>query len=338
MSRPPDISGCVLKAGFSRTSKRLKNYGKYIVRLFSSSGADMSGFVRIIVLLAPSFLIGVANAFGLECSSKAAETLIIALDVGHVPKIPGHECVLFIPCYFGATSARGVTEYEFNIKLATSIKEELIRTGFRSTHLMVPAPNTSLQMRVDRAITLRADLFISIHHDSVRDKFLKHWTFDGRKNWYFDDSSGFSLHVSTRNVKYSESLGLARAIADQLIANGLRFSTAHDPKNLFGARKPYIDASRGIYRRDALHVLTRAKMPAVLLEGGTIVNREEELEVSTPAYRSRIATSVAMAIRSFCGYAASAATDRVIDDVPNMHSGPDSNRATIGPVPSNEQQ
>jgi hypothetical protein len=49
-------------------------------------------------------------------------------------------------------------------------------------------------------------------------------------------------------------------------------------------------------------------MPAVLLEGGTIINREEELEVSTPAYRSRIAVSVAMAIRSFCGFAASAAT------------------------------
>jgi hypothetical protein len=72
----------------------------------------MSGFARIIVLLAPSFLIGVANALGLDCSSKRAETLIIALDVGHVSKLPGHECVLFIPCYFGATSARGVTEYE----------------------------------------------------------------------------------------------------------------------------------------------------------------------------------------------------------------------------------
>src|SRR5262249_42498020 len=114
---------------------------------FSSSGADMSGFVRIIVLLAPSFF-GVAHALGLVCSSKTPETLIIALDVGHVPKIPRHGCVLFIPCYFGATSARGVTEYEFNIKLATTIREELIRAGFRSTHLMVPAPNTSLQMRV----------------------------------------------------------------------------------------------------------------------------------------------------------------------------------------------
>jgi N-acetylmuramoyl-L-alanine amidase len=204
---------------------------------------------------------------------------------------------------------------------------------------MVPAPNSSLQMRVDRARALNADFLISVHHDGVRDKFLRPWTFGGRENWYFDESSGFSLHVSTRNIRYNESLGFARSIADQLIANGLHFSSAHEPKKLFGARVPYIDASRGIYRRDALHVLTRAKMPAVLLEGGTIVNREEELEVSTPAYRSRIATSVAVAIRRFCGFAASAATDRVIDvaggDVLNMHSGPDSNRTIIGTIPSN---
>jgi hypothetical protein len=90
---------------------------------------------------------------------------------------------------------------------------------------------------------------------------------------------------------------------------------------------PYIDPSRGIYRRDALHVLTRATMPAVLLEGGTIVNREEELDVSTPAYRSKIGASVTTAIRRFCGFAASAATDRVIGaaggDALTMHSGPD---------------
>jgi D-alanyl-D-alanine dipeptidase len=31
-------------------------------------------------------------------------------------------------------------------------------------------------------------------------------------------------------------------------------------------QRPYLDPSRRIYRREALHVLTRAKMPAVLLQ------------------------------------------------------------------------
>jgi N-acetylmuramoyl-L-alanine amidase len=212
----------------------------------------------------------------------------------------------------------------------------LVRTGFLSTYLMVPAPNSSLQMRVDRAAALHADFFISIHHDSVRGEFLQPWIFDGHKNWYFDESRGFSLHISTKNVRYNESLGLARAIADQLIANGLHVSTAHEPNNPFGARKPYIDSSRGIYRRDALHVLTHAKMPAVLLEGGTIINREEELEVSTAAYRSRVATSVATAINRLCGFPESVATDRVIDDFHTMNSTPDSNRSVTQTTSPNE--
>ena len=267
----------------------------------------MSGFARIIALLAPSFLAGIVHAPASECSSKAAETLVIALDVGHRPKAPGQECAPFVPCHSGATSARGVVEYDFNLQLAESIEEELIRTGFRSTYLMVPAPDTTLQARVDRASALKADLLISVHHDGVRDQFLMPWTFEGRKNWYFDQSSGFSLHVSTRNPKFADSLGLARSIADELIASGLHVSTAHEPANPFGARAPYIDAPRGIYRRDALHVVSHARMPAVLLEGGTIVNRNEELEVSKPDYRSKVAASVAAAIGSFCNAGSDAA-------------------------------
>jgi N-acetylmuramoyl-L-alanine amidase len=286
--------------------------------------------------LASSFLAGLTNAVGSECSLKTAGTLIVALDVGHLPKSPDHECELFVPCPSGQPSARGVAEYEFNLKLATSIQKELVRTGIPSTHVLIPAPDSTLQMRVDRASRLRADFLISIHHDGVHDEFLKPWTFEGRRRWYFDQSSGFSLHVSTRNVKHNESLALARSIADQLMASGLHFSTAHEPGNPAGARAPYLDSSRGIYRRDELHVLRRAAMPAVLLEAGTIVNRNEEIEVSTPAYRSRVAAAVATAISKFCDLAADT-TYRVTgvagNNVLNIRSGPDSSRTISGTVP-----
>ena len=41
-------------------------------------------------------------------------------------------------------------------------------------------------------------------------------------------------------------------------------------------------------------------MPAVLLEAGSIVNREEELLLGTPAHRSVIASAVAEAVEVFC--------------------------------------
>ncbi len=45
-------------------------------------------------------------------------------------------------------------------------------------------------------------------------------------------------------------------------------------------RHELIDEEAGVYRYDHLIVLHSAHMPAVLLEAGSIVNRQEELELT----------------------------------------------------------
>jgi N-acetylmuramoyl-L-alanine amidase len=239
------------------------------------------------------------------CSAKAPSDIVIAIDVGHVARQPsGGVCGEDGNCGWGETSARGVPEYDFNLKLATRIHDELVREGFRSARLMIPAVvrpvRRTLLDRTDRANAMSADIFLSVHHDGVHDKFLQPWTYEGQTRHYFDRSTGFSLHVSPRNPQYDDSLALARLIADRLMEKGLRFNRIHEPGNPQGAQVPYADATRGIYRRDLLAVLRLTKMPAVLLEGGVIVNREEELQLATPAYQSTIAAAVVKSITEFC--------------------------------------
>jgi hypothetical protein len=41
-------------------------------------------------------------------------------------------------------------------------------------------------------------------------------------------------------------------------------------------------------------------MPAVLLEAGSIVNRQEELELATPKRRLMVAEAVTAAVENFC--------------------------------------
>jgi N-acetylmuramoyl-L-alanine amidase len=41
-------------------------------------------------------------------------------------------------------------------------------------------------------------------------------------------------------------------------------------------------------------------MPAVLLEAGSIINRQEELEVATPERRLMVAEAVTAAVKEFC--------------------------------------
>jgi N-acetylmuramoyl-L-alanine amidase len=291
-------------------------------------------------ILAVVFLLQSKLAFGADCTSKAAEAIVIVLDVGHVARQPGKRCQRSLPCSWGETSARGVPEYDFNIKLAERIKEELVRAGFYSTQVMVTQieGSSGLSQRADRANKLNADIFLSIHHDGVRDEYLTPWLYQREQNYFFDDPKGFSLHVSPKNIRYQESLRFARILADQLMGSGLHFTTIHEPSNPAGARVPYLDSKRGIYRRDGLVVLSKTEMPAVLLEAGVIVNRDEELIVSTPAYRGTIAAAIAKTVAQFCK-PGEASTYRVVNvapnDVLNIRSGPDANLSIVSTIPPN---
>ena len=238
-------------------------------------------------------------ALAANCSSKAPADIVIALDVGHIAGPPGTQCRRFETCPWGETSARGVPEHEFNVRLAQRIKDKLDSAGFRSTNLMVTSTEGTdgLRERTTRANSMHADMFLSIHHDGARDEYLKPWQFEGKALFYFDEPTGFSLHVSPR---FPESLDLARTLADQLAARGLRFTTFHAPDSPAGAQVPFLDASRGIYRRDHLFVLNRTDMPALLFEAGFIINRDEELILSSPGHQEKIASAMTDAVRKFC--------------------------------------
>ncbi len=60
-----------------------------------------------------------------------------------------------------------------------------------------------------------------------------------------------------------------------------------------GERKPFADKLNGVHYYDNLIVLKTARTPAVLLEAGVILNRNEELEMQKESVRQRIAAAVA---------------------------------------------
>jgi N-acetylmuramoyl-L-alanine amidase len=229
-----------------------------------------------------------------NCKFKAKKDIIAILDVGHTASDSGQ------------ISARGVSEYDFNMRLARRITEELVKAGFLSTKMIVTDLNghRGRLQRSKRANDLDADLFISIHHDGVENKTLIAWQYHGKKHWYLDKFKGFSLWVSRKNNKYEESLSFARNLADRLIASDLEFTTHHDKltnTDKYGRIAPLVDRERGIYDAyDNLAVLYESHMAAVLLEAGMIVNRAEEQALSSPARIATIAGAVAGAVERFC--------------------------------------
>jgi N-acetylmuramoyl-L-alanine amidase len=131
-----------------------------------------------------------------------------------------------------------------------------------------------------------ADLFVSIHHDSMREQVL------ATKR---DQLAGFSLFVSRNNPQAGKSLACASAIGAELRAAGFTPSRYHaDP--VIGENRPFADQLNGVHFYDNLGVGKTAKMPSVLVEAGVIVNRKEEARMLDPQVRARIARAIAQGV------------------------------------------
>jgi N-acetylmuramoyl-L-alanine amidase len=142
-----------------------------------------------------------------------------------------------------------------------------------------------------------ADLLVSVHHDSVRERYLSNWTYDGVERRYSDMFSGFSLFVSRENPQLKRSLHCASAVGAAMIKAGFKPSLYHaDP--IWGENRPFADKDNGVHYFDHLAVLRHATMPALLFEAGVVVNREEETRMSDIKVQREIAVSVADGIEA----------------------------------------
>jgi N-acetylmuramoyl-L-alanine amidase len=221
------------------------------------------------------------------CDRSAFRTVV---DVGHTADVPG------------ATSARGATEYSFNLALSQDIDKALRDAGFDKTVLLITttAPWRGLIERAVKANAMPADLFIAIHHDSVPDNLLKTWQYEGQDQQFNDDYPGYALFISNDNAARTGSLLFGQLLGKELQARGLQY-TPHYILPLMGhRRRELLDAKAGVYRYDQLIVLRMTRMPALLLEAGSIVNRQEELELATPERRALVSAAVVAAVEGFC--------------------------------------
>ena len=257
-------------------------------------------FIRLSCLAAVSVLaLAVCNGPGVAQVNRTktvpaaqcdAGKFRLIIDVGHTPEIPG------------AISARGETEYNFNLRLSRVIKQKLDDAGFTRTTLLLGTGEAipSLVRRVSQANTMAADLLLSVHHDSVPQAFKTKWIYDGKELEYSDRFKGHSIFVSKDNASYQQSVVFAQLLGARLKARGMQY-TPHYTESFMGARRrTLVDADTGVYRYDQLVILRTPQMPAVLLEAGSIVNRDEELLMAKDEHRQQIAGAVTESVSAFC--------------------------------------
>src|SRR5687767_11878332 len=247
----------------SPNTSQLKGFGHVAHCYRGGAAAALLGLVACSVF---------SDAWGETTSRKAAQATTcdrasfhLVVDVGHSEKS------------YGAISARGATEYEFNLRLATQIVQVLLDQGFAKTTLLITTDpkRSGLLQRADRANKMAADLFLSIHHDSVPKKFVEKWEYEGTQRSFSDRFPGHSVFISNDNADPKSSLLFGQLIGRELKARGLQYTPHYVEPFMGNRRRVLVDKDAGVYRFDQLVVLRMTRMPAVLLEAGSIIHRDE---------------------------------------------------------------
>jgi N-acetylmuramoyl-L-alanine amidase len=206
-----------------------------------------------------------------------AQSPLVAIDVGHSL------------AESGAMSARGRSEFAFNLDLAVVLADRSRAAGLGVREINFSGDVDRLSRRPTQAAG--SDFFLSIHHDSINESYLQFWQWEGQEMSYTEVKRGFGLFVSAENPDLSRSVRCAVAMGRQLRAAGFVPTPWHGRKH-----KP-VDAENGVWYFDNLLVLRRTTLPAVLFEAGVIKHREEELELLDSERQGRMSEALVAGLR-----------------------------------------
>lgn len=227
-------------------------------------------------------------------SGKAAKRKrVIVLDPGHGGKDPG------------AIGAHGKT-FEKNITLAMGkeLQEILRRRGYtvyltRNTDIFIP-----LRQRIKIAQKYKADLFMSLHADSAKNR----------------SATGLSVYTLSDRASDAEAAALAERENKADIIGGVDLGnntkevndilislSQTDSRNKSSKYATYLvkEMSKSVklvkntHRFAGFAVLKAPDMPSALLEMGYLSNKTEEANLKTKSYRRKLANSAAAAIDKY---------------------------------------
>lgn len=194
--------------------------------------------------------------------------IIDPLMTGNIKRLPVKR-ILLDPGH-GGHDAGALGKYskekDLNFRLALEIKQALSRAGFQVAMTRTQDVYLPLAQRVALVQKHKADLFISIHHNSSKTN-LK--------------AAGIDC-FAFRTPRPEDTL-LAALVQEQLIRYTKR-------------------TNRGVKFAN-FAVLRNNPVPALLIEAGFISNAEEEKVLNSPQYRQNMAAAVAEAVLNFAAKA-----------------------------------
>lgn len=215
----------------------------------------------------------------------------IVLDAGHGGKDPG------------AIGKAGLREKDLVLDIARKLRYLLQREGFKVIVTRDRDEFVSLSRRAQIANAAKADLFVSIHANANRSRWvrgmeiyhsrskteeiIKELAYDRDSGYIFD---GLNMNRSAKNTKsivmdlihtqnQAEAINLARCI----VTSASRNLEVND---------------RGV-RAASFYVLKNTQIPAILVEIGYITNAREAKYLKSDTYRQEVVEAITQGIKSY---------------------------------------
>jgi len=225
---------------------------------------------------------------------RSGRELVIAIDAGHGGQDPG------------AIGRKGTREKDVTLAVARKLKQRIdAEPGMRAILTRDDDTFIPLRDRIVRAHRHKADLFISVHADAVRDRRV----------------AGSSVYVLSAGRASDEA---ARMLADRENAADLVGGVPLDGKNDVlasvlldlsqgASMSASIEAANNVLRQldrlgpvlsgqvkhASLKVLTSPDMPSMLVETAFISNPQEEAKLRDAAHQSKLADAIVGGIRTY---------------------------------------
>jgi len=239
----------------------------------------------------------------------AAETRLASLRVPMKPPVPGHvqkRIIVIDPGHGGvdpgAIGVSGIYEKHITLAAARDLKRHLEATGRFDVKLTRDRDIfIRLRERIERAREMKADLFISLHADTIRNRGVRGlslYTLSERAS----DKEAAQLAERENKADLIAGIDLTHESAEvtNILIDLAQRETMNQSAKLAALLVDELDGRVNILRNPhrfaGFAVLKAPDIPSVLIELGFLSNKEDERQLRSKSHRRKLAQSIAGAV------------------------------------------
>jgi len=214
----------------------------------------------------------------------------IVLDPGHGGKDQG------------ARGLSGVKEKDVNLDIARRLKDLLSEAGLKVILTRNSDEFISLNERTEITARSNADLFVSIHANSMPNRnnhgMEVYYVKTYNKRDLDEEQRQRNERILLKHLNAEPKSTLQAIVADMMYELKVAESAKVAMRIVHDASNEMEIPNRGA-RRCRFFVVRNTLMPAVLIETGFLTNRQEEKKLNSGDYRQKLAEAIARSILTY---------------------------------------